>query len=95
MPGKRKAFQDQRKNQKYQKTVTIRWKIIGAMIKNNVRAIFKISAGTAKGKTWKATGVNPATGKSMIIQGGQKGTVVGKKNPDSEKHLMQGTKPPG
>ncbi len=47
-------------------------------------AKFEISEGTAKGKTWKATGKNPATGRSLTIQGGQKGTKVGKKNPDSE-----------
>ena len=48
-------------------------------------AKFKISTGTAKGKTWKATGTNPDTGKPMIIQGGQKGTKVGRENPGSEK----------
>lgn len=48
-------------------------------------AQFKISAGTAKGKTWKAVGTNPATGRSMTIQGGQKGTLVGKNNPSSER----------
>jgi hypothetical protein len=48
-------------------------------------ASFKIMQGTAKGKTWKAVGVNPHTGRQMTIQGGQKGTSVGKNNPDSEK----------
>lgn len=48
-------------------------------------ARFTIATGTAKGKTWKATGTNPQTGRSMTIQGGQKGTPVGKRNPDSEK----------
>ncbi len=48
-------------------------------------AHFKIEKGTAEGKTWKATGVNPVTGKNMVIQGGQKGTAVGKDNPQSEK----------
>lgn len=48
-------------------------------------AKFKIEAATAKGKTWKATGVNPATGKKMTFQGGQAGTQVGKRNPASEK----------
>ena len=48
-------------------------------------AKFTISTGTAAGKTWKATGINPVTGKKMIIQGGQKGVPVGKKNPASER----------
>jgi hypothetical protein len=48
-------------------------------------AKFKISTGTAEGKTWKATGTNPTTGRAMTIQGVQKGTPVGKKNPSSEK----------
>jgi hypothetical protein len=48
-------------------------------------AKFKISTGTAKGKTWKATGTDPETGKAITIQGGQKGTKVGKENPGSEK----------
>ena len=47
-------------------------------------AQFKIESSTAKGKTWKATGTNPVTGRSMTIQGGQKGTAVGSKNPKSE-----------
>ena len=46
--------------------------------------MFKISRGTAEGKTWKATGTNPETGRSMTIQGGQAGTRVGKNNPASE-----------
>ena len=48
-------------------------------------ASFKIMTGTAKGKTWKAIGTNPTTGRSMTIQGGQKGTPVGKNNPKSER----------
>lgn len=48
-------------------------------------AHFTISAGTAAGKTWKAVGKNPHTGRSLTIQGGQKGTAVGRNNPDSEK----------
>lgn len=48
-------------------------------------ARFKIEPGTAKGKTWKAVGTNPVTGRKMTIQGGQKGTLVGKRNPKSEK----------
>ena len=48
-------------------------------------ASFTIMKGTAKGKTWKAVGTNPVTGRQMTIQGGQKGTPVGKKNPQSEK----------
>ncbi len=47
-------------------------------------ARFTIARATAKGKTWKATGINPATGRSMTIQGGQQGTPVGKNNPRSE-----------
>ena len=48
-------------------------------------AKFIIARGTAEGKTWKATGTNPVSGKTMVIQGGQKGTPVGKNNPKSEK----------
>ncbi len=48
-------------------------------------AKFKIEKATAKGKTWKAVGVNPVTGRKMTFQGGQEGTAVGKKNPESEK----------
>ena len=48
-------------------------------------ALFKITKATLKEKTWKATGVNPETGRQMTIQGGQAGTLVGKNNPDSEK----------
>ncbi|MGB8193840.1 MAG: hypothetical protein WCF67_18045 [Chitinophagaceae bacterium] len=48
-------------------------------------ATFKITKGTTKGKTWKAVGTNPLTGRQMTIQGGQAGTKVGKKNPDNEK----------
>jgi hypothetical protein len=48
-------------------------------------ASFKIMRSTAKGKTWKATGTNPLTGRHMTIQGGQKGVRVGKNNPASEK----------
>ena len=47
-------------------------------------AKFKIETATAKGKTWKAIGTNPSTGKLMTLQGGQEGTPVGKKNPHSE-----------
>ena len=46
---------------------------------------FKISSATAKGKTWKATGINPNTGKKMTIQGGQAGVRVGSNNPKSKK----------
>ena len=46
---------------------------------------FKIAKATAKGKTWKATGTNPETGKPMTIQGGQEGVKVGKNNPQSER----------
>ena len=48
-------------------------------------ADFKLSKATQKGKTWKAVGENPVTGKRMTIQGGQEGTPVGDKNPESEK----------
>ena len=47
-------------------------------------AKFNISKATAKGKTWKATGINPVTGRTMTMQGGQAGTPVGRYNPDSE-----------
>ena len=47
-------------------------------------ARFKIETATAKGKTWKAVGINPSTGKQMTLQGGQEGTLVGTKNPKSE-----------
>lgn len=48
-------------------------------------ADFKISKATQKDKTWKAVGINPVTGKQVTIQGGQAGTPVGDKNPESEK----------
>ena len=48
-------------------------------------AEFKISKTTQKGKTWKAKGVNPVTGKEVTLQGGQEGTPVGDDNPKSEK----------
>lgn len=48
-------------------------------------AEFKISKATQKGKTWKAKGVNPVTGKEVTLQGGQEGTPVGDDNPKSEK----------
>ena len=47
-------------------------------------AKFKIEKATAKDKTWKATGINPQSGKNMTIQGGQHGVKVGKDNPKSE-----------
>lgn len=47
-------------------------------------AEFKIEKGSG-GHTWKATGTNPKTGRSMTITGGQAGVKVGKNNPDSEK----------
>ena len=46
---------------------------------------FKISAATAKGKTWKAVGTNPKTGKTITIQGGQAGVKVGSANKKSQK----------
>lgn len=48
-------------------------------------AKFKIESATAKGKTWKAVGTNPITGKKMTFHGGQEGTPVGSKNPQSER----------
>ena len=48
-------------------------------------ANFKISKATLVDKTWRAKGINPETGKKMIIQGGQHGVKVGKENPQSEK----------
>jgi hypothetical protein len=48
-------------------------------------AHFKIMRPTAKGKTWKAMGKNPITGRQMIMHGGQAGVRVGKNNPHSEK----------
>lgn len=48
-------------------------------------ATFKISKDESGKHTWKAEGTNPKTGKEMVIRGGQTGTAVGKKNPDSEK----------
>ena len=49
-------------------------------------AEFKIEKATAGGKTWKATGTNPVTGRQMTITGGLAGAKVGKKkNPEGEK----------
>ena len=48
-------------------------------------ASFKIMRATVKGKSWKAVGTNPVTGRSMTMHGGQKGVKVGKNNPDSER----------
>lgn len=48
-------------------------------------AQFKISKDASGKHTWKAEGTNPKTGKPMVIRGGQAGTEVGDKNPDSEK----------
>lgn len=48
-------------------------------------AQFKISKDESGKHTWKAEGTNPKTGKEMVIRGGQAGTEVGDKNPDSEK----------
>lgn len=46
-------------------------------------ASFKITKDESGKHTWKAVGTNPKTGKEMTIRGGQTGTPVGKKNPDS------------
>lgn len=54
-------------------------------------AKFIIETSTAKGKTWKATGTNPLTGRSITIQGGQKGVKVGKNNPVVKGRLMPAT----
>ena len=48
-------------------------------------ARFKILKDESGKHTWKAEGTNPKTGKEMIIRGGQAGTAVGSKNPESEK----------
>lgn len=61
-------------------------------------ARFKITRDETGKHTWKAVGVNPVTGKETIIRGGQAGTPVGRKNPDSEKtfdarHDATGTSP--
>ena len=48
-------------------------------------ANFKISKDESGKHTWKAEGINPKSGKGMVIRGGLTGTPVGKKNPDSEK----------
>ncbi len=48
-------------------------------------ASFKIMRPTAAGKTWKAVGINPTTGRRMTIHGGQAGVRVGKNNPQSER----------
>jgi hypothetical protein len=48
-------------------------------------ANFKVLKATQAGKTWKAEGINPVTGKKITLQGGQEGVEVGKKNPQSEK----------
>ena len=48
-------------------------------------ARFKITRDETGKHTWKATGTNPATGKTTVIRGGQTGTLVGKNNPRSEK----------
>ena len=48
-------------------------------------AKFTIQRSSAKGKTWKAIGKNPKTGRQMTIQGGQKGTRVGSANPKSKR----------
>ena len=42
-------------------------------------ARFTIMRPTAKGKSWRAVGINPKTGRKMTIQGGQAGTKVGPK----------------
>ena len=44
-------------------------------------ALFKLFAGTAKGKSWKAVGIHPLTGRTIILHGGQKGVDVTNKTP--------------
>lgn len=34
-------------------------------------AKFTVTKATAEGKAWKATGINPVTGRQMTIQGGE------------------------
>lgn len=48
-------------------------------------AKFKITRDESGAHTWKAVGTNPETGRQNIIRGGQKGTAVGRSNPDSER----------
>ena len=48
-------------------------------------ANFKITKATQDGKTRKTEGLHPSSGKKIILQGGQAGVEVGKKNPTSEK----------
>ena len=45
---------------------------------------FKITRSRNKGKTWKAKGINPKTGREMTIHGGQNGVKVGPKNRKSK-----------
>ena len=45
-----------------------------------IMAIFTLYTGTAKGKSWKATGIHPKTGRNHTIQGGQKGVDVSGKS---------------
>ena len=48
-------------------------------------AKFKITKDETGKHTWKAVGTNPETGRQMTIRGGQAGTAVGRRNPDSER----------
>lgn len=44
-------------------------------------ARFTLQEGTAKGKSWKAVGKHPKTGRSHTIQGGQKGVDISDRSP--------------
>ncbi|GAB4092573.1 hypothetical protein [Flaviaesturariibacter terrae] len=48
-------------------------------------ARFKLSRDDSGKHTWKATGTNPETGRSLTLRGGQPGTPVGRDNPRSER----------
>lgn len=45
----------------------------------------KITKSNVAGKTWTGTCINPETGRSMTIHGGQAGKKVGKANPSQVK----------
>ena len=45
-------------------------------------ATFTLMPGTAKNKSWKAVGINPKTGRSLTIHGGQKGVDISNRSPE-------------
>lgn len=47
-------------------------------------AKFHLQHPTAKGKSWKATGINPVTGRKLTVHGGQFGVIAGSANPFSQ-----------